>query len=1058
MLEVQPEQEASRNLIESITHLKTDNEWHLSSAQMSVWRALRLNPANIGFGIWDYLRISGGIDRQRLMDAIADVCDSAPGLHLQFSGSALNPRQQVIMSHTVVPFVDLANRPDPAKEALEWMVFDHGRGFELSGQKLFRTAILGLNDNTVYWYRNYHHLVADGFSTMLLGARTSRAYQAGASSARRARFYGRNKVRGYDAYLRYEASYRQSDQYARDRAYWSAYHRQAPAPLSLSVRTITANRDHMPLISSIWTDSALWNGLDRLSLDIGVDVGPLLIALITIYVHKASGEPNVPICVPTHGRETTSTMSMVGMCTNLLGFQFRLDPRQTHRETIRDIAEQIAEGLQHRQYRREDLLKDLGIGASESFPFKIHANIVRSAGEWIFSECPARGEPGCGGPVDDLMFLVVESRNESRFRITLLGNPALYEKWELDAHLKHLVFQMLSITSRSHERLCDLPLVSETAQLAGVRTRPLEPALSIDQSFHRLFETQAARTPDAIAIAEAKGTATYAEIDTRANRLAHSLVSLGVKRNDIVGICVDRSIEMIVGIIGILKAGAAYMPLDPDAPASRLSFMIRDAHARIILTHAVHQLILPDHLVQLVFLDASEADGQLQPGAAPHVASCLEDLAYVIYTSGSTGEPKGVLIQQSSLCNLIAAQRAFVSLEAANRVMQFSRFSFDVFVSELAMTLTAGATLFIRSKLDLALENLGQTLRSAQIEVISISPSALSSISPEDVPTLTTVIVAGEECPVGLAKRWSASCRFINAYGPTETTVYATYYEFRKGDRVPIGRSLAGVETYILDRDRRQAAIGIVGEIYIGGAGVALGYLHRDRLTAEHFLADPFSAKPGSKMYRTGDLARWLPSGDIEYLGRIDHQVKIKGFRIELGEVEAALAAVVDVLECVVVADETAGRKQLVSYLVASNGELSGDSRRLRRALSERLPAYMIPSVFIYLDALPRTLSGKVDRKRLPSVNDSLKEREFSPPMTESERLLAIIWAQALHLERVSCDDNFVDVGGDSLAVLAAIEEIRKIFAIDLPAYSIYEAANLRELASAIDRLKEESI
>lgn len=890
----------------------------LSRAQMGVWRDIKLKPHDISYCIWDYISLSGNINRCWLQQAIAHVCESSPNFWLKFTGDPLDALQRELRSIRVhVPYVDLSGREDPEQAAFDWMVQDHHMSFDVEVPPLCRNAVLQISADRLYWYRNYHHLVVDGYSTMLLGAWTAEAYRVLARSSGDSEALSARIFPSYKKYLAYEAEYRRSAQYQADRLFWTSRYRGLPEPVSLSVHRYPPAGSGNTVVTSAWLSADVSAALNRWSEKLFISVSHLLIAAIAIYVYRATGETVIPICLPTHGRESMSTIGMAGMCANVLQLCLEVDELSTVARNITSISACITEALKHRQYRREDLRAELGSDEGAPSPFRIHANVVPSIGRWTFNDQPARGNSGCGGPVEDLMFLLVESKAERRYRVSLLGNPLLYDEWEVTCHHQHFCHLLSTIADASDIPVYKTAIAADAGRYGEpddrVTSRLKQPSAS--RCFHQLFESQAAKTPAAIAVAEGHRGLSYKELDQRSNRLAHYLCNSGVRRGDIVGLCIDRSIDMVVSVLGILKAGGAYLPLDVEMPPARLAFIVGDAKARLIMTQTAHELLLPDHLAQLMFIDAieSEMNGLSCTPPPSHVEPT--DLAYVIYTSGSTGKPKGVLVEHAGVYNLLVAQREFVSATVGTRVLQFARLSFDVSVSEIGMALTSGATLVMAGKVALALENLGATLRAEDIDVLSITPSGLSVIKRENLPRLKTVIVAGEACPISLARRWSANCRFINAYGPTEATVYATYHEYCGSDLLSIGRPIANVETYILDDRLRPVPAGIVGELYIGGAGVARGYLNRENLSSALFVANPFR-EPPQRMYRTGDLSRQLPDGNIEFLGRRDRQVKIRGFRVELGEVEAAIEAVGHVKECAVCDYQKGSRRQLLAYVV----------------------------------------------------------------------------------------------------------------------------------------------
>jgi amino acid adenylation domain-containing protein len=523
----------------------------------------------------------------------------------------------------------------------------------------------------------------------------------------------------------------------------------------------------------------------------------------------------------------------------------------------------------------------------------------------------------------------------------------------------------------------------------------------------------------------------------------------------IVGLCLPRSLQLVVGVLGILKAGAAYLPIDPSLPAERMAFMLSDARVPILLTLGNFEIAEAAWSGMQIDLEFMWPTIALCSDQAPIAGVRAEHAAYVIYTSGSTGRPKGVVVTHRGACNMVQAQRQLFGVQRTDRVLQFARLSFDASIWEILLALDAGATLCLMSASEAGGDELSKTLLELDINVAMLTPSALGLLQGCELPRLHTLVVGGESCPLQSARRMSVGRRLINAYGPTEATVFATAGEYQRADdSVSIGRPILNVQIYVLDGRQEMVPIGVVGELCIGGNGLARGYLKQPALTAERFLANPFGA-PGTRMYRTGDLVRWLADGRLDFLGRADYQVKIRGFRIELGEIEAVLLRHAAVKQAVVVAREDAGnQKRLVGYVV---GAVSVEE--LREHLKESLPEYMVPSALAVLDELPLTANGKVDRKALPAADVSGQmQGQYVEPRTESERMLAQIWGQVLKLPRVGTQDNFFEVGGHSLLAMQVISRIREIFALELPLRSLFEARTIGAFASHLDEARRKKV
>jgi amino acid adenylation domain-containing protein len=617
-------------------------------------------------------------------------------------------------------------------------------------------------------------------------------------------------------------------------------------------------------------------------------------------------------------------------------------------------------------------------------------------------------------------------------------------------------FQTLleAIAANPKQKISELPLLTpaEEQQLI-VEWNNTWAEYPQDRCIHQLFEEQVERAPDAVAVVFEEEQLTYRELNYRANQLANYLRELGVGPEVLVGICVERSFDTIVGILGVLKAGGAYVPLDPTYPKERLAFMLEDSSVPVLLTQTQLVELLPQHRARVVCLDgdiekiAAHSSDNLSSSVTP------DNLAYIIYTSGSTGKPKGVLLAHSGLCNLATAQIQLFDVQPDSRILQFASFSFDASVSEIFMAIVSGATLVLAKQDSLmpgpALIGL---LREEAITTVTLPPSVLAVLPPEEFPALQTIIVAGEACPPDLVKRWAKERQFFNAYGPTEATVCATVALCSDGSqKPPIGRPIANTQIYILDTQNQPVPIGVPGELHIAGAGLARGYLNRPELTEQKFIPSPFSDDKSDRLYKTGDFARYLPNGNIEYLGRIDNQVKVRGFRIELGEIEAALGQHPDVREVAVICrEDTPGSKRLVAYVVPAGKR--ADTSSLRSFLKAKLPDYMIPAAFVMLDALPLTPNGKVDRRALPAP-EKRSELEYPKvaPCTPIEEMLASIWGNILSIDSLGIHDNFFELGGHSLLATQVISRVRDILAVSLPLRSLFEAPTIAEFAERVE-------
>ncbi|HEV2678966.1 MAG TPA: amino acid adenylation domain-containing protein, partial [Rhodanobacter sp.] len=570
-----------------------------------------------------------------------------------------------------------------------------------------------------------------------------------------------------------------------------------------------------------------------------------------------------------------------------------------------------------------------------------------------------------------------------------------------------------------------------------------------DTTLPVLFEQRVAETPDATAVVFADSSLSYGELDRRANRVAHHLQTLGVGPDVLVGLCVQRSLDLIVGMLGILKAGAAYLPLDPAHPAERLAHILNESMAPVLLTQSTLVDQLPTHWGSLVLLDADADEIAQYPESAPNRSLQPEHLAYVMYTSGSTGMPKGVAVTHRGIPNLLASQAHHFAMDGSSRVLQFASASFDAAFWEVCMSLLSGARLVLAAA-DVLLpgDSLVELIERHGITHATLPPAALAVLSERSLPEGMYLVVAGEACSPALVERWSPRQRMFNAYGPTETTVCATISEPLHGaQQPPIGRPIYNTQVYVLDAGLRPAPVGVPGELYLAGTALARGYLNRVGLTAERFIANPFGA-PGSRMYRSGDLACWRADGQLDFAGRADHQVKLRGFRIELGEIEAALTRLPAVAQAAaIVREDQPGHSQLVAYVVPAAAH-TFDAAALRQALVDQLPEYMVPAAFVALGALPLTSNGKLDRKALPAPE--FGSEHVRAPRDAREKILCELFAEVLGVERVGIDDSFFELGGHSLLATQLVSRIRARLHIDVAIRTLFDTPTVAALAQQL--------
>jgi amino acid adenylation domain-containing protein len=805
----------------------------------------------------------------------------------------------------------------------------------------------------------------------------------------------------------------------------------------------------------------------------------VLLAAFFALLHRYTEQEDIFIGTAVADRGSEHKRSIFGPLINMVVLRAGIQGDLTFRQVVRRVRDVLSAARDHSELPFETLVNELGPRRSpgQNPLFQIAFNHLRSVyyPGWAITH---RG-PTSGTTDLDLIF-DLQSVCEG-ICIHAQYSTDLFDSSTIEGMMKHYetllrgavedadscLWAMPLLTNSEREVLNDIT-ASQMALFAPIRGGERSPDGAGNQApFPRLFELQVEKSPDATAVLFGAEELSYWELNARANRLARRLRAMGVGPEILVGVCMNRSVDMVIALLAILKAGGAYVPLDPAYPADRLAFMLDDARPRVIITHKDRADSLPRHRSRVLLLDDTRGEAEdASPANLPPLAAA-SNLAYVIYTSGSTGRPKGVLIEHRGLSNLADAQRELFGVGPGSRVLLFASMSFDASVWEVAMALTAGAALVLGTR-DSLMPGLPllSLLREQEVTVITIPPSALNAMShapaaPEDasLPRLEAIIVAGEACPPELVARWAPGRRFFNAYGPTETTVCATVAECAGDAPKPlIGRPIKNVLCHLLDARMQPVPVGVPGELYIEGVGLARGYHNRPDLTAERFL--PSKTVPGARMYRTGDLARYMPDGNIDFLGRVDRQVKIRGFRIEPGEIESRLRLRPEVRDAVVLpAESTLDEARLVAYIVGGpfkEDKVATDA--LRSYLEGVLPSYMVPSSFVVIDEIPTTPAGKIDHVALQAIDHRSRQRsEKVRPKGELELLIAGIWRRALRVDDVGVTENFFDLGGNSILLARVYDELRKSVNKSFTMTQLFTFTTIRSLAEFLGQISAES-
>ncbi|MER7728755.1 amino acid adenylation domain-containing protein [Streptomyces sp. NPDC096323] len=1019
----------------------------LTAAQSGMWYAQSLDPLSPAQNTAECLEIDGPLDPDVFAAALRRVIAETDALRVRIEDGPKGPRQFVAASVGLPLTVhDLREAPDPDRQAEAWMRADLGEPCDLGAGPLFRHALLRVGEERWLWYQRIHHLVMDGFGYSLLVRRTAEVYTALARGFEP----GPRTFATLTDLVAQDADYRSSEAFAADRAHWSEAFADRPEAPRLAGRGALPSRTFLRRTAHLGPDAT--QRVRDLATHLRATWPEVLIAAQALYTARATARAEVVLGLPMMGRVGSVALRVPGMVMNVLPLRLTVSPGASFAELVRQVVLGVRAVRRHQRYRYEDIRRDLRLlGESRGLVGPL-VNVMPFDYDVDFAGAPARARNLSAGPVDDLTVNIYDRADGRGLRVDHDGNPALYDEGALAAHQERFLHLVERLTSAD-------PHTSLSAH--GIAT-PAEQALVVEE-FNRTvralppttligpIEAQAARTPDATALVYGDVSLTYAQLNTRANRLARHLRTLGARPGAVVAVAVPRSVELIVSLLAVLKAGAAYLPLDPEYPAERITYMLRDAAPVCVVTDRADRLA-DDAGTARVVLDGLDVSGY--PWCDPSRPLTPAHPAYVIYTSGSTGRPKGVVVSHGAIDNRLRWMQDAYGLTADDRVLQKTPSSFDVSVWEFFWPLREGAALVVAEPgghKDPAY--LARLIREQAVTTCHFVPSMLQVFLAEADPGacggLRRVFCSGEALPRETAHAFGRGLPHVelhNLYGPTEAAVDVSFHACAAHDTgpVPIGQPVWNTRLYVLDAALRPCPPGVPGELYLAGRQLADGYLNRPDLTASRFLADPFGA-PGQRMYRTGDLARWTERGEVEYLGRTDHQVKLRGQRIELGEIEAALAAVAQVDgACALVREDRPGEQRLVGYVTGS-----ADPSAVRAALARRLPEHMVPSAVVALDAFPLSPSGKLDRRELPAP--VFAGGGGDRPMSVREEALALLFAEVLGADSVGPDDAFFDLGGTSLLAVRLVARVREEFGAELTIGSLFEASTPAALAARID-------
>ncbi|PYC22571.1 non-ribosomal peptide synthetase [Aquipseudomonas alcaligenes] len=1036
----------------------------LSHAQQRLWFLNRLDPSNGAYHMPAGLDLQGRLDRQALQAAFDQLEARHEALRTRFVEVGGEARQRILAPQGQrIDWFDLRELPASEREieARDYAQKLLTRPFNLASEPLLRVSVLRLADQEYRLLLVQHHIVSDGWSMQRFIGEFAAAYAAFAEG-RTAQFA--LLPLQYADYAQWQRDWLKSSEATRQLDYWKARLGEHQPLLELPTdHPRPAQGARQGLRWCFELSPLLTAQLRALAQREGSTLFSLLLAAWQTLLHRYSGQEDIRVGVPVAGRSLAEMDGVLGCFINTLVLRGEPAGLKPFRELLGELAQASRDALANQELPFDQLVEALQPTRSLSHHplFQVafnHQQVDFSALGNLPGLRVQPHDPGAAGAQFDLALDTEEAADGSLSGFVSYA-AELFEARTIARLARHFVRLLEGICADPSQPIGLLPLLEEDeqAQLAtwNDTAKDYGPQVFLSERISQ----QAARTPQAPALVFGEQTLSYAELEARINQLANRLRSLGVQRGSLVGISLERSLELVIGLHAIVRAGGAYVPLDPEYPLERLAYLLEDSGVDLLLSHSalVERLPLP---AGLKALGLDREDCSAEPLTPPAVSLQGNDLAYVIYTSGSTGKPKGAGNSHEALANRILWMQEAYQLGAGDVVLQKTPFSFDVSVWEFFWPLVTGACLAVAAPGDHRdPQKLVELIQRHKVSTLHFVPSMLQAFllhpDVEQCQSLTRVICSGEALPAELQVRTFQrlpQAGLYNLYGPTEAAIDVSHWTCVEEGRhaVPIGRPIANLRLHILDAQLNPVPQGVPGELYIAGIGLARGYHRRPELTAERFLPDPFSSE-GGRMYRTGDLVRWRADGAIDYLGRIDHQVKIRGFRVELGEIEAQLGAQPGVAEAVVVARDSQIGKQLVGYLVADplpvdeTAWLAG----IKAALKSELPEHMVPSILMRLERMPLSPNGKLERRALPEP--VWQARVYRAPQSEREIALAAIWQEVLEVAQVGLDDNFFELGGHSLLATQAVALLRQRLGLELPLRAFFEAENLAALAANLD-------
>ncbi|MGW7276184.1 amino acid adenylation domain-containing protein, partial [Streptomyces sp. NPDC054864] len=1047
----------------------------LSTAQSGIWFGHTLDPSGHAYNVGVYVELHGELDlpvfRQALRYAVAET----ESLRVTLEERDGTVRQWVKeFAEPNLTVRDFSGEPDAEAQALDWITSEFNRPVDVTGEHLHAFGLFSISRDYHLWYARAHHIAIDSYASMLFQRRFSEIY----AELKTGTPYVGRILGSFHGVLDEEVAYRASERFTADRDHWLDAFSDAPEPVTLTDRTAQSSGDFTRL-------SARLTDADSERLLAAARTGRtawsvVAIAAIAAFLHRATGRRDIVLGLPVMGRKSATTQATPATTSDVLPIRLDVRPEDTLESLLRRTTREVRTVLRHQRYRSEDLARELRARGVHHPLWNVSANILSFDGEQSFGGVRSVTHGLSNGPVRDLCIVVRGAADASGTTVEFDGNVELYDIAELRRHLHGFVRLLTSMTAEPTTSLGRFDLIddAEVHKLLDDWNAPGDP--HVPALLPELFEARAADRPDAVAVTSPERALTYRELNERANRLARHLIDHGAGPEKLVALALPRSAELVVALLAVLKSGAGYVPVDPGYPADRIAYVLRDSAPVLVLSDTSTAADLPaaNGGPDTVLLDDPYTASAVA-ARTPHDVTDADrtaplsprNTAYIIYTSGSTGRPKGVVVPHDNVIRLFAATDHWFHFTEDDVWTFFHSYAFDFSVWELwGPLLHGGRLVVVTHEESRSPEAVLRLVAEHGVTVLNQTPSAFYQLMQAEAKSgdhawaasLRFVVFGGEALDARRLAAWYAhhpasAPQLVNMYGITETTVHSTFAEL--GRSTPedetglIGRQLPDLRVYVLDPALRPVAVGVTGELYVAGAGLARGYLSRPGLTAGRFVADPFGVA-GSRMYRTGDLVRWRADGVLQFVGRADEQVKVRGFRIEPGEIETVLAARPGVSQvAVVVREDQPGDKRLVAYVVPDDvSAFEGvDVDGLRSTVAGQLPDYMVPSAFVVLDALPLTPNGKLDRRALP-VPDYAAASSGRAPRDERERVLCELFAEVLlGVADVGIDDNFFELGGHSLLATRLVSRIRATLGVEVGIRALFETPTVAGIAAGLD-------